>query len=100
MTTHQFDCNTVRGLLWEFHTEKLPCSDAAAVADHLSHCRECELHSLEDKSLSAGLRHLPRMSVSPLLATRLRIIASKEREIELYRHNFLGRMREFLLRQR
>jgi hypothetical protein len=100
MTTHESECRTVRGMLWEFHTEELPAAAAAAVSEHLSRCRECELHSLEDKSLSTGLRHLPRMSVSPLLATRLRIIASKERQVALYRNNFGGRMREFLLRQR
>jgi len=100
MTTHESDCRNIRRLLWEFHTEELPPTEAAAVSGHLSQCRECELHSLEDKSLSTGLRHLPRMSVSPLLATRLRIIASKERQTALYRNNFGGRMREFLLRQR
>jgi hypothetical protein len=87
-------------MLWEFHTNELPPADAAAVSEHISQCRGCELHSLDDKSLSTGLRHLPRMSVSPLLATRLRVIASRECARELYRHNFRLRFREAFTRVR
>src|SRR5258708_1981807 len=97
---HECDCRTIRGSLWEFHANELPASDAASVRQHLAQCRDCELHMLEVKSLSTGIRHLPRVSVSPLLATRLRVIASRERARELYRRDFSGRLRESLLRIR
>ena len=97
---NECDCRTCRSSLWELHANELPAAEADALRLHLTECRECELHSLEAKSLSAGIRHLPRMSVSPLLATRLRVIASKQRARELYRHDFAGRMRESLLRLR
>ena len=93
-------CQSVRGSLWDFHSGLLCAPETTQVSRHVAECRDCELHSLEVKSLATGIRHLPKASVSPLLATRLRVIASRERARELYRNDFGARFRESLLRFR
>ena len=96
----EMNCSQVRGSLWEFRDGGLQPAETAAVNQHLAECRECEVHALEVKALASGLHHLPHIAVSPLLATRLRVIASKARARELYRHNLGARFGEALLRFR
>ena len=98
--TGEMNCTEVRGSLWELRAGELEPEQASALNRHLAMCRGCELHALEVKSLAAGLRHLPRRPVPRLLGTRLRVIASKERARELYRHDFGARFGEAMLRLR
>ena len=98
--TGEMNCTEVRGSLWELRAGELEPEQASALNRHLAMCRGCELHALEVKSLAAGLRHLPRRPVPRLLATRLRVVASKERARELYRHDFGARFGEAMLRLR
>ncbi len=65
------------------------------VAMHLRECGECDLHRAEVRSLRTGLKSLPQMSVSPLLRTRLRVIASRERSRQALRRNLAARIIEF-----
>jgi hypothetical protein len=70
------------------------------MAMHLRDCQECELHRAEVRSLRTGLRSLRAKTVSPLLTTRLRVVASRERSRRLLRQDFAVRMRELRSRAR
>ena len=92
--TAEFTCKSVRSALWDYAAETLDQTDSMMVAAHLRECRECDLHRAEVRSLRTGLNHLPKMSVSPLLSTRLRVIASRERSRQALRRNLAVRMAE------
>jgi hypothetical protein len=65
-----------------------------SVAVHLSVCRDCELRMGEVRSLRSGLKHLPFVQVPPILNTRLRVIASRERARRMSRLDFGAWKRE------
>jgi hypothetical protein len=88
----EMTCQSVRSTLWDYTSGTLDASDSVMVAAHLRECRECDLHRAEVRSLRTGLKHLPEMSVSPLLRTRLRVIASRERSRQALRRNLAARM--------
>jgi hypothetical protein len=90
--TAELSCQSVRSTLWDYAAGTMDQSDSVMVAEHLRECRECDLHRAEVRSLSTGLKHLPEMSVSPLLRTRLRVIASRERSRQALRRNLAARM--------
>jgi len=87
-------CKSVRNALWDFAAGTLGESDRLMVAAHLGECRECNLHRAEVRSLRTGLKSLPEKSVSPLLRTRLRVIASRERSRQALCRNLAARMAE------
>jgi hypothetical protein len=87
------DCRSVRRLLWDhasgdYKTGMIAQSERIAVDAHLDDCRECLLHRGEVRSLHSGLRHLPAMKVPPMLNTRLRVLASRDRSRRLVRRDF------------
>jgi hypothetical protein len=88
------NCKSVRSALWDFAAGTLDESDRLMVAAHLAECRECDLHRAEVRSLRTGLKSLPEKTVSPLLRTRLRVIASRERSRQELRRNLAARMAE------
>jgi hypothetical protein len=90
--TAEFTCKSVRSALWDYAAGTLDQVDSAMLAEHLGECRECNLHHAEVRSLRTGLSHLPEMSVAPLLSTRLRVIASRERSRQNLRRNLAARM--------
>jgi hypothetical protein len=90
----QGNCKSVRGTLWDFAAGALGESDHLMVATHLGECRDCDLHRAEVWSLRTGLKSLPEKSVSPLLRTRLRVIASRERSRQALRRSLAARMAE------
>jgi len=90
--TAEFTCKSVRSALWDYAAGTLDQSDSAMLAAHLGECRECSLHHAEVRSLRTGLSHLPEMTVSPLLRTRLRVTASRERSRQNLRRNLAARM--------
>ncbi len=92
MTTAEWSCQSVRSTLWDYAAGTMDELDSVMVAAHLRECRECELHRAEVRSLRTGLKHLPEKSVSPLLRTRLRVIASRERSRQALRRNLAARM--------
>jgi hypothetical protein len=85
--TAELNCKAVRSALWDLEGPE----DFGIVA-HLSECRECGLHRAEVRSLRTGLRSLPKLSVSPLLRTRLRVLASRERSRQALRRNLAARI--------
>jgi hypothetical protein len=90
--TQELNCKSVRSALWDYAAGTLDQSDSVMVAAHLDECGECDLHRAEARSMRMGLRNLPEMSVSPLLHTRLRVIASRERSRQALRRNLAARM--------
>ena len=72
--------------------------DRAAIEAHLSICRECQQDRAEVRSLTAGLRSLPQKVISPLLETRLRVIASRERSRHILKRNLSTRAANFFSR--
>jgi hypothetical protein len=88
------NCKSVRSTLWDYAGGTLEKNDRVAVGTHLRECRECELHRAEVRSLRTGLKHLPEKTVSPLLAMKLRVIASRERSRQALRRDLAARLAE------
>jgi hypothetical protein len=87
-------CKSVRGTLWDYAAATIEETDRLIVETHLSECRECALHRAEVRSLRTGLKSLPEKGVSPLLRTRLKVIASRERSRQALRRDLAARMTE------
>ncbi len=100
MTAAELSCKSVRSTLWDFAAGALDESDRLIVETHLGECRECNLHRAEVRSLHTGLKSLPQKSVSPLLGTRLRVIASRERSRQALRQDLAARIAELRARAR
>ena len=98
--TAELSCKSVRSTLWDFAAGALGESDRLMVETHLGECRECNLHRAEVRSLRTGLKSLPQKSVSPLLGTRLRVIASRERSRQALRRDLAARIAELRARAR
>jgi hypothetical protein len=93
--TAEVTCSSVRSSLWDFTAGTLDPEATGMVAAHLDDCRDCRLHRAEVGSLSSGLQHLPKMLPSPMLRTRLSVIASRERSRQMLRRNLAARFAEF-----
>ncbi len=72
----------------------------SSVAAHLRGCRECSRHGADIRALQTGLRSLPKKAISPLLATRLRVIASREHSRQTLRRNVKARFADLSSRMR
>jgi hypothetical protein len=88
------NCKSVRGALWDYTSGAVEDHEREALDRHLDECRECVLHRGEVRSLRSGLRHLPSMNVPPMLNTRLRVLASRDRSRRLVRRDFTSWMTE------
>jgi hypothetical protein len=93
-TMGEMNCSSVHGALWDYAAGTLGKSEVHGVAMHLEDCRECALHRAEVRSLRTGLKSLGEKNVSALLATRLRVIASRERSRLLLRRDLAARLRD------
>jgi len=98
--TEELNCKSVRSTLWDFAAGTLDESDRLMVATHLGECRGCHLHRAEVRSLRTGLKSLPEKTVSPMLHTRLRVIASRERSRQALRRDLAARIAELRARAR
>jgi hypothetical protein len=94
VTIDEMTCKSIRGTLWDYTAGSLDETDHASVATHLGECRECDLHRAEVRSLRTGLRSLPEIAVSPMLRTRLKVIASRERSRQALRRDLAARFAE------
>jgi hypothetical protein len=95
----ELTCKSVRSALWDFAAGTLDETDHSGITSHgmtthLRECRECNLHRAEVRSLRTGLKGLPGRIVSPLLATRLQVVASRERARQALRRDLAARMAE------
>jgi hypothetical protein len=88
----EMSCGSVRSALWDYAAGTLGSSECDGVALHLEWCRECALHRAEVRSLRTGLKSLREKSASSLLATRLRVVASRERSRFLLRRDLAARL--------
>lgn len=82
------NCKSVQASLWD-EAEAGP-----AIKNHLRACHDCRLHGEEVRSLRTGFHGLPHKAVSPILATRLRVIASRERSRLILRRDIATRASE------
>ncbi len=90
----EFNCNSVRSVLWDYMAGTLRDAERDSVAAHLRACRECDLHRAEVRSLRTGLRGLSVKTASSMLSTRLRVVASRERSRMMLRRNLAARLTE------
>ncbi len=90
----EMSCGSVRSALWDYAAGTLRSGEREGVALHLEMCRECALHRAEVRSLRTGLRSLHEKSASTLLATRLKVLASRERSRFLRRRDLATRLSE------
>jgi hypothetical protein len=94
------NCKSVRSSLWDYAGGTLSAFEHETVAVHLTECRECALHRAEVRSLRTGLKALPAKVVSPLLATKLKVVASREHSRHMLRRDLAARMAELRSRAR
>jgi hypothetical protein len=80
----ELNCKSVQALLWDE-------SERAEVKAHVRGCRDCNLRRVEIVSLRTGLRSLPQKAISPLLTTKLLVIASREHSRQMLRRNVAAR---------
>jgi len=83
----ELSCKAARVNLWDYAAQALGKTEREAVDSHLDVCRDCGRWFADVSSLRTGFRHLPVQAVPPLLNTRLRVIASRERSRQLLRLN-------------
>ena len=88
----EMNCSSVRSALWDYAAGTLGSSEREGVALHLDECRECALHRAEVRSMRTGLKSLRDKSASTLLATRLKVLASRERSRFLRRRDMAARL--------
>src|SRR5215469_8032316 len=82
-----FSCGSVRPVMWDYVEGMLDEVDRIGIGYHLQECRDCDLHRKEVRSMRTGLRHLPVPQVPPMLNTRIRVIASRERSRQMMRQD-------------
>jgi hypothetical protein len=87
----ELNCKTVRQNLWDYASMSLAQRECAGVVDavqmdaHLDLCRDCDRSLADVSSLRNGFRNLPMQVVPPLTATKLQVLASRERSRRLLR---------------
>ncbi|MDP9054193.1 MAG: hypothetical protein M3N93_07815 [Acidobacteriota bacterium] len=90
----ELSCKCVRTALWDSAAGTLDETDSLMIDLHSAECPECRLHRAEVRSLRTGLKNLPAAGVTPLLSTRLKVLASRERSRSLLRRDVAARMEE------
>jgi hypothetical protein len=90
----QLNCKSVRGALWDYAEGTLDTADSLLVDVHMRECRDCELHRAEARSVRNGLKGLREINVPPMLRTRLKVVASRERSRQNLRRDMAARFAE------
>lgn len=80
-------CKSIRLNLWDYATQRLTASESDLIGAHLDVCRDCDRCLADVSSMVAGFRHLPVHAVPPLVVTKVRVLASRERSRRLLRLN-------------
>lgn len=78
-------CKAVRPNLWDYAAQIMTADENHAIDTHLDSCRDCDRSLADVSSLRTGFRHLPVPAMPPLMGTKLRVIASRERSRRLLR---------------
>lgn len=90
-------CSLVRSSLWEIAAQESNVAPIPEFAVHLESCRNCRREQNDVLALRGGLKSLPRHSVTPLLATKLRVLASRESSRRRRHRSFEARWNEFVV---
>jgi hypothetical protein len=93
-------CQSVHSLISAYLDQTLAGNEKHSVAQHLAHCRECAARTERDRQSRAMLRNLPVMAPPPELESRLRVMASHERERRLTRLDLATRLEHLSSRLR
>lgn len=89
-------CSLVQSSLWELANQKSNAGLIPEFAAHLESCRDCRQEQREVVAIREGLKSLPRHAVTPLLATKLRVLASRESSRRRRHRTIETRWNEFL----
>lgn len=85
-------CESVRSSITAYLDQLLTGAEEARLMQHLSHCRDCATQIDAYRHSRAMLRGLPVASPPPELRSRLRVLASHERERRLARIDWSTRL--------
>ena len=83
--TEERNCKSVRLNLWDYAAQRLTASESDLIDAHLDACRDCDRCLADVSSLRTGFRQLPVKTVPPLVATKVQVLASRERSRQLLR---------------
>jgi hypothetical protein len=75
---------------------KLPASEREHVLAHIDECRHCGSRFESMQYMRASLRNMGRPAVPPVLAARLRVMASHERTRQAARKNLASRLEHLI----
>jgi hypothetical protein len=90
----ELNCTSVRSALWDYADGTLDSVDGLLVDMHMKECRDCELRKAEARSVRNGLKGLREVNVPPMLRTRLKVVASRERSRQILRRDLAARFNE------
>lgn len=88
-------CERVQERISWFLDHRLAAAEREEVSAHLKSCPSCSAHLQSIESVRAALRGLNQPPVPVALVTRLRVLASHERERQLARASFSTRLRHW-----
>jgi hypothetical protein len=75
---------------------KLPAGDREHVLAHIDECPHCGSRFESMQNMRASLRNMARPTVPPVLASRLRVMASHERTRQVARKNLASRVQHLV----
>jgi Putative zinc-finger len=85
-------CEHVQERVSSILDRTLPAAEQENVLAHIRSCRDCNTHLESAQELRAAMSRLNHAPVPPVLAGRLRVIASHERTRNIARATFAGRV--------
>lgn len=85
-------CQRVRNFISAYLDQSLAGNEKDRITRHLAHCRECAARTEQHRQSRAMLRNLPAVAPPPELESRLRVMASHERERRLARLDLATRL--------
>lgn len=88
-------CENVRELISPLLDQQVGAGERRKVLAHLQACRKCKSHMHSVQELRQGLRSMKRPAVPTVLASRLRVTASHERQRQLVHSHLSMRLREW-----
>jgi len=94
------NCESVRGLISQFLESEMPEQYRRAISLHVANCPECRTHSHDLRYIRTALQRLPRLAAPKSLASRLRVIASYDRERRQGAGEFSSPLQRWLTRAR
>jgi len=95
MMMEPINCRTVQAGLWEFVSGRLSAEVREAFGQHLASCGDCAARRTEIRSMRTTLKSLPAKVTTPMLQTKLRVVASRERARRVRRIDWAARMKNF-----